>query len=99
LWEIQRGARERTPLNQVGQTEATPRHPKGLSTRCHDEDPDVVGRRFINERRAMDLDPNCGWAREGRCPVCGRRVSGHGPGDRASGNAAADNQEIEAALT
>jgi electron transfer flavoprotein alpha subunit len=23
----------------------------------------VVGWRFINERRAINLDPNCGWAR------------------------------------
>lgn len=50
-------------LNQVGQTGATPRHPKGLSTCCHGEEPHVVGWRFINERRAINLDPNCGWAR------------------------------------
>jgi electron transfer flavoprotein alpha subunit len=47
----------------VGQTGATPRHPKGLSTCCHGEEPHVVGWRFINERRAINLDPNCGWAR------------------------------------
>jgi electron transfer flavoprotein alpha subunit len=52
-----------THLNQVGQTGATPRHPKGLSTCCHGEEPHVVGWRFINERRAVNLDPNCGWAR------------------------------------
>jgi len=50
-------------LNQVGQTGATPRHPKGLSTCCHGEEPHVVGWRFIKERRAVNLDPNCGWAR------------------------------------
>ncbi len=50
-------------LNQVGQTGATPRHPKGLSTCCHGEEPHVVGWRFITERRAINLDPNCGWAR------------------------------------
>ncbi len=50
-------------LNQVGQTGATPRHPKGLSTCCHGEEPHVVGWRFIRERRAVNLDPNCGWAR------------------------------------
>ncbi len=50
-------------LNQVGQTGATPRHPKGLSTCCHGEEPHVVGWRFIAERRAINLDPNCGWAR------------------------------------
>src|SRR5579862_4181718 len=50
-------------LNQVGQTGSTPRHPKGLSTCCHGEEPHVVGWRFINERRAINLDPNCGWAR------------------------------------
>ncbi|MEW6752476.1 MAG: electron transfer flavoprotein subunit alpha [Candidatus Latescibacterota bacterium] len=50
-------------LNQVGQTGATPRHPKGLSACCHGEEPHVVGWRFINERRAINLDPNCGWAR------------------------------------
>ena len=52
-----------THLNQVGQTGATPRHPKGLSTCCHGEEPHVVGWRFITERRAVNLDPNCGWAR------------------------------------
>jgi electron transfer flavoprotein alpha subunit len=50
-------------LNQVGQTGATPRHPKGLSTCCHGEEPHTVGWRFIGERRAISLDPNCGWAR------------------------------------
>jgi len=50
-------------LNQVGQTGSTPRHPKGLSTCCHGEEPHVVGWRFIQERRAVNLDPNCGWAR------------------------------------
>jgi electron transfer flavoprotein alpha subunit len=52
-----------THLNQVGQTGATPRHPKGLATCCHGEEPHVVGWRFITERRAVNLDPNCGWAR------------------------------------
>ena len=51
-----------THLNQVGQTGASPRHPKGLATCCHGEEPHVVGWRFINERRAINLDPNCGWA-------------------------------------
>lgn len=51
-----------THLNQIGQTGATPRHPKGLATCCHGEEPHVVGWRFINERRAVNLDPNCGWA-------------------------------------
>ena len=50
-------------LNQVGQTGSTPRHPKGLSTCCHGEEPHVVGWRFIKERRAVNLDPGCGWAR------------------------------------
>ena len=50
-------------LNQIGQTGSTPRHPKGLSTCCHGEEPHAVGWRFINERRAISLDPNCGWAR------------------------------------
>ncbi|HTQ09941.1 MAG TPA: hypothetical protein VMI31_07730, partial [Fimbriimonadaceae bacterium] len=50
-------------LNQVGQTGATPRHPKGLSTCCHGEEPHAVGWRFVRERRAINLDPNCGWAR------------------------------------
>jgi electron transfer flavoprotein alpha subunit len=49
-------------LNQVGQTGSTPRHPKGLATCCHGEEPHVVGWRFILERRAVNLDPNCGWA-------------------------------------
>ena len=52
-----------THLNQVGQTGSTPRHPKGLATCCHGEEPHVVGWRFIRERRAINLDPNCGWAR------------------------------------
>jgi electron transfer flavoprotein alpha subunit len=52
-----------THLNQVGQTGSTPRHPKGLSTCCHGEEPHVVGWRFVTERRAINLDPNCGWAR------------------------------------
>lgn len=52
-----------THLNQIGQTGSTPRHPKGLSTCCHGEEPHAVGWRFINERRAVNLDPNCGWAR------------------------------------
>lgn len=52
-----------THLNQIGQTGATPRHAKGLSTCCHGEEPHVVGWRFIAERRAISLDPNCGWTR------------------------------------
>jgi electron transfer flavoprotein alpha subunit len=50
-------------MNQIGQTGATPRHAKGLSTCCHGEEPHVVGWRFIGERRAISLDPNCGWTR------------------------------------
>jgi len=50
-------------LNQVGQTGSTPRHPKGLATCCHGEEPHVVGWRFIKERRAVNTDANCGWAR------------------------------------
>jgi electron transfer flavoprotein alpha subunit len=50
-------------LNQVGQTGSTPRHPKGLASCCHGEEPHVVGWRFIRERRAINLDPACGWAR------------------------------------
>jgi electron transfer flavoprotein alpha subunit len=50
-------------LNQIGQTGATPRHAKGLSTCCHGEEPHAVGWLFIGERRAISLDPNCGWAR------------------------------------
>jgi electron transfer flavoprotein alpha subunit len=52
-----------THLNQIGQTGSTPRHPKGLSTCCHGEEPHVVGWRFVTERRAVNLDANCGWAR------------------------------------
>jgi electron transfer flavoprotein alpha subunit len=52
-----------THLNQIGQTGATPRHAKGLATCCHGEEPHVVGWRFIAERRAVSLDPNCGWSR------------------------------------
>jgi electron transfer flavoprotein alpha subunit len=50
-------------LNQIGQTGATPRHAKGLSTCCHGDEPHTVGWRFVGERRAISLDPNCGWAR------------------------------------
>lgn len=57
-----------THLNQVGQTGSTPRHPKGLATCCHGEEPHVVGWRFVNERRAINLDPNCGWA-QGKADV------------------------------
>jgi electron transfer flavoprotein alpha subunit len=57
-----------THLNQVGQTGSTPRHPKGLATCCHGEEPHVVGWRFIRERRAVNLDPNCGWA-QGKADV------------------------------
>lgn len=52
-----------THLHQVGQTGSTPRHRKGLASCCHGEEPHVVGWRFVNERRAINLDPNCGWAR------------------------------------
>jgi electron transfer flavoprotein alpha subunit len=52
-----------THLNQVGQTGSTPRHPKGLSACCHGEEPHVVGWRFVSQRRAINLDPNCGWAK------------------------------------
>jgi electron transfer flavoprotein alpha subunit len=52
-----------THMNQIGQTGATPRHAKGLSTCCHGEEPHVVGWRFISDRRAISLDPNCGWTR------------------------------------
>jgi len=52
-----------THMNQIGQTGATPRHPRGLATCCHGEEPHVVGWRFIGERRAISLDPNCGWTR------------------------------------
>ena len=55
-------------LNQVGQTGSTPRHPKGLATCCHGEEPHVVGWRFVEERRAVNLDPNCGWA-QGKADV------------------------------
>ncbi|MEJ5367712.1 MAG: electron transfer flavoprotein subunit alpha [Bryobacteraceae bacterium] len=52
-----------THLHQVGQTGSSPRHRKGLATCCHGEEPHVVGWRFIQERRAINLDPNCGWTR------------------------------------
>jgi electron transfer flavoprotein alpha subunit len=61
--ENQAALRFMSHLNQVGQTGASPRHPKGLSTCCHGEEPHTVGWRFISERRAINLDPNCGWAR------------------------------------
>ncbi len=57
-----------THMHQVGQTGSTPRHQKGLSTCCHGEEPHVVGWRFINERRAINLDASCGWA-QGKADV------------------------------
>jgi electron transfer flavoprotein alpha subunit len=57
-----------THMHQVGQTGATPRHQKGLATCCHGEEPHVVGWRFIGERRAVNLDANCGWA-QGKADV------------------------------
>lgn len=50
-------------LNQIGQTGSTPRHAKGLSTCCHGEEPHTVGWRFVGQRRAISLDPACGWSR------------------------------------
>lgn len=55
-------------MNQVGQTGSTPRHAKGLATCCHGEEPHAVGWRFINERRAVNLNANCGWA-QGKADV------------------------------
>ncbi|HTY20669.1 MAG TPA: hypothetical protein VMC44_03455 [Geobacteraceae bacterium] len=55
-------------LNQVGQTGSTPRHSKGLATCCHGEEPHTVGWRFVGERRAINTDPNCGWA-QGKADV------------------------------
>ncbi len=55
-------------MNQVGQTGATPRHLKGLATCCHGEEPHVVGWRFIHERRAVNINPGCGWA-QGKADV------------------------------
>ena len=57
-----------THMHQVGQTGSTPRHPKGLATCCHGEEPHVVGWRFIGERRAVNLDAGCGWA-QGKADV------------------------------
>jgi len=57
-----------THLNQVGQTGSTPRHPKGLATCCHGEEPHTVGWRFINERRAINLNASCSWA-QGKADV------------------------------
>jgi len=61
--ENQAALRFLSHLNQVGQTGASPRHPKGLATCCHGEEPHTVGWRFIGERRAVNLDAGCGWAR------------------------------------
>ena len=55
-------------MNQVGQTGSTPRHPKGLATCCHGEEPHAVGWRFINERRAINMDAGCGWS-QGKADV------------------------------
>jgi electron transfer flavoprotein alpha subunit len=55
-------------LNQVGQTGSTPRHPKGLATCCHGEEPHTVGWRFIGERRAVNLNASCSWS-QGKADV------------------------------
>lgn len=57
-----------THLHQIGQTGASPRHTRGLATCCHGEEPHAVGWRFINERRAINTDANCGWA-QGKADV------------------------------
>ena len=57
-----------THLNQIGQTGSSPRHRKGLATCCHGEEPHVVGWRFVSERRAVNVNPNCGWA-QGKADV------------------------------
>ena len=57
-----------THLNQIGQTGSSPRHRKGLATCCHGEEPHVVGWRFVNERRVVNTDPNCGWV-QGKADV------------------------------
>jgi len=57
-----------THLNQIGQTGSSPRHTKGLATCCHGEEPHVVGWRFVNERRAINTDANCGWV-QGKADV------------------------------
>jgi len=57
-----------THLNQIGQTGASPRHSKGLATCCHGEEPHVVGWRFVNERRVINTDENCGWV-QGKADV------------------------------
>jgi electron transfer flavoprotein alpha subunit len=80
-------------MNQVGQTGSTPRHPKGLATCCHGEEPHVVGWRFIKERRAVIRgDGQSERASEqlsavgGHPPIVGRRgglSSGAGVSDHA----------------
>ena len=57
-----------THLNQIGQTGSSPRHSKGLATCCHGEEPHVVGWRFVNERRVINSDANCGWV-QGKADV------------------------------
>jgi electron transfer flavoprotein alpha subunit len=57
-----------THLNQVGQTGSSPRHRKGLATCCHGEEPHVIGWRFVSERRAVNLNSNCGWT-QGKADV------------------------------
>lgn len=57
-----------THMNQIGQTGSTPRHQKGLATCCHGEEPHAVGWRFVTERRAVNLNANCGWA-QGKADV------------------------------
>ena len=45
-----------------GKPALRPGIPRASRRVCHGEEPHVVGWRFINERRAVNMDPNCGWA-------------------------------------
>jgi electron transfer flavoprotein alpha subunit len=67
--ENQTALRFLSHLNQVGQTGASPRHPKGLATCCYGEEPHTVGWRFIGERRAINLDSSCGCAGQSGCAL------------------------------
>ena len=73
-------------LNQVGQTGATPRHAKGLSTCCHGEEPHTVGWRFINERRAISRPELRLGPRKSRRALRGRRLQGDGKSERVAGS-------------
>ena len=88
-----------THLNQIGQTGATPRHPKGLSTCCHGEEPHVVGWRFVNRAPRRQPGPQLRLgARQSRRALRRRRLRSDAPGQPRAGRVTGVH-DIEAQTT